>query len=161
MIGKWLGTVRSMGGISKPPHLANLSLAKFSFGGRVATDHRVHAWRFEFQLGGLLASARRTTRLPGDRGNEFWRFTANVASTSATGVPVGVARLLKVCERPLVIRPCGLYTVSRSNLLAVCKQSEIPRTVKCSVFTGWFNSEVGQHRLAIGPVVSKHCIMMY
>ncbi|MPC82259.1 hypothetical protein E2C01_076913 [Portunus trituberculatus] len=26
----------------KPPHLANLSLAKLTFGGRVATEHRVH-----------------------------------------------------------------------------------------------------------------------
>ncbi|KAK8389064.1 hypothetical protein O3P69_020798 [Scylla paramamosain] len=34
-------------------------------------------------------------------------------------VEAQVARLLKVCERPLVIRPCGLYTVSRSNLLAI------------------------------------------
>ncbi|KAK8389182.1 hypothetical protein O3P69_020864 [Scylla paramamosain] len=34
-------------------------------------------------------------------------------------VETQVARLLKVCERPLVIRPCGLYTVSRSNLLAI------------------------------------------
>ncbi|XP_063855164.1 uncharacterized protein LOC135097286 [Scylla paramamosain] len=34
-------------------------------------------------------------------------------------VEAQVARLLKVCERPLVIRPFGLYTVSRSNLLAI------------------------------------------
>ncbi|MPC53180.1 hypothetical protein E2C01_047067 [Portunus trituberculatus] len=34
-------------------------------------------------------------------------------------VEVQVARLLKVCERPLVIRPCDLYTISRSNLLAI------------------------------------------
>ncbi|MPC90548.1 hypothetical protein E2C01_085540 [Portunus trituberculatus] len=39
---------------SKPPHLANLSLAKFLFGGRVATNHRVHAWRFEFKIGSPL-----------------------------------------------------------------------------------------------------------
>lgn len=50
----------------KPPHLANLSLVKFTFGDRVATDHRVHAWRFELKLGGPLAAARRTTRLSGD-----------------------------------------------------------------------------------------------
>ncbi|XP_045121982.1 uncharacterized protein LOC123510713 [Portunus trituberculatus] len=32
----------------------------------MAMDHRVYTWRFEFKLGGLLAPARRTTRLPGD-----------------------------------------------------------------------------------------------
>ncbi|MPC16282.1 hypothetical protein E2C01_009103 [Portunus trituberculatus] len=51
---------------SKPPHLANLTLAKFTFGIRVATDHRVYAWRFEFKLGSPLMAARRTTQLPGD-----------------------------------------------------------------------------------------------
>ncbi|MPC23688.1 hypothetical protein E2C01_016747 [Portunus trituberculatus] len=34
----------------------NLSLAKFTFDGRVATDHRVHAWRFESKLGGRTAN---------------------------------------------------------------------------------------------------------
>ncbi|MPC37658.1 hypothetical protein E2C01_031146 [Portunus trituberculatus] len=43
----------------------NSALAKFTFGGRVATDHRVHALRFEFKLGGHLAAVRRTTQLPG------------------------------------------------------------------------------------------------
>ncbi|MPC17219.1 hypothetical protein E2C01_010067 [Portunus trituberculatus] len=79
--GKSLGTSIKY---SKPPHLANLSLAKFTFSGRVATDHRVHAWRFEFKLGGPLAAAQRTTWLPSDRGNKFWRFIANMSSTSAT-----------------------------------------------------------------------------
>ncbi|MPC52741.1 Serine/threonine-protein kinase/endoribonuclease IRE2 [Portunus trituberculatus] len=41
---------------NKPPHLANLSLAKFTFGSRLATDHRVHAWRFEFKLGSRTAN---------------------------------------------------------------------------------------------------------
>ncbi|MPC58441.1 hypothetical protein E2C01_052446 [Portunus trituberculatus] len=43
-------------GVSKPPHLANLSWAKFTFGGRVATDHRMHTWRFAFKLGRRMAN---------------------------------------------------------------------------------------------------------
>ncbi|MPC96957.1 hypothetical protein E2C01_092240 [Portunus trituberculatus] len=35
----------------KTPHLA-----KLTFGGRVTTDTRVHAWRFEFKLGGCTAN---------------------------------------------------------------------------------------------------------
>ncbi|MPC48167.1 hypothetical protein E2C01_041935 [Portunus trituberculatus] len=38
------------------PHLVNLSLAKITFGSRVATNHRVHAWRFKFKLGSPLAT---------------------------------------------------------------------------------------------------------
>ncbi|MPC34379.1 hypothetical protein E2C01_027766 [Portunus trituberculatus] len=34
-------------------------------------------------------------------------------------VVIELSRLLKVCERPLVIRPCGMYTISRSNMLAM------------------------------------------
>ncbi|MPC18714.1 hypothetical protein E2C01_011609 [Portunus trituberculatus] len=34
-------------------------------------------------------------------------------------VGIEVARLLKMCEKPLVIRPCGMYTISRSNMLAM------------------------------------------
>ncbi|MPC36373.1 hypothetical protein E2C01_029830 [Portunus trituberculatus] len=51
---------------SKSPHLANLSFAKFTFSGRVATDHRVHTWRFEFKLGrkaNHAAPRRRQTSL--------------------------------------------------------------------------------------------------
>ncbi|MPC51954.1 hypothetical protein E2C01_045812 [Portunus trituberculatus] len=44
----------------------NLSLAKFTSGGTVATDHRLHAWQFELKLGSPLAAAQRTTQLPSD-----------------------------------------------------------------------------------------------
>ncbi|MPC38367.1 hypothetical protein E2C01_031873 [Portunus trituberculatus] len=60
----WMKLVESIYLHSRPPHLANLSLVKFTFGGRVVTDHRVHAWRFEFKLGGPLAAAQRTMWLP-------------------------------------------------------------------------------------------------
>ncbi|MPC27573.1 CLIP-associating protein 1-B [Portunus trituberculatus] len=40
---------------NKALHLANLILAKFTFGGRVAMDHQVHVWRFK--LSGPLAAA--------------------------------------------------------------------------------------------------------
>lgn len=51
---------------SKSLHLVTLSLAKFTFGCRVAMDHRVYTLWFEFKLGGPLGAARWTRRLPGD-----------------------------------------------------------------------------------------------
>ncbi|MPC59586.1 hypothetical protein E2C01_053610 [Portunus trituberculatus] len=102
--------IKSQARALKPPYLVNLSLAEFTFGGRVAKEHQAHAWQFEFKLGDPLAAAQRTTWLLSDVSkpirtqcesplqpfclcyplfckcwNEFWRFTANMASTSATG----------------------------------------------------------------------------
>ncbi|XP_063857881.1 uncharacterized protein LOC135099436 isoform X2 [Scylla paramamosain] len=44
---------------------------------------------------------------------------ANEPEKTDPDVEAQVARLLKVCQRPLVICPFGLFTVSRSNLLAI------------------------------------------
>ncbi|MPC27259.1 hypothetical protein E2C01_020427 [Portunus trituberculatus] len=43
---------------SKSQNLPNFSLAKFTFGGRVAMDHTVHIWQFQFKLGGPMVAAR-------------------------------------------------------------------------------------------------------
>ncbi|MPC65322.1 hypothetical protein E2C01_059455 [Portunus trituberculatus] len=40
--GKYAGKIAKFQ--NKPLHLANVSLATFTFSGRVATGHRVHTW---------------------------------------------------------------------------------------------------------------------